>query len=309
MSEPAYPQPIQYDPVMMTQVMSDAAVAQQQAYIDGQKQLYKFQFKRAQTDVPILGDLRRSEEVEDRQALIDFLSQYGVETQQAMLASNPLLAQQLGYIDEMSQATHLTPEITAELDRQALEGIQGLGALSAEDMRMSDQASREAFAARGMVMSDPAMFTEVLNRDSMKRARLEDARGFAAGREAGNRQFAQSGTQIADATGAAMKVLGMPTGSAVGMGNTLGFIQGVNTPDPSSAMAAGLGYYGDIQGYNANMQTSMYNSYQNNQAALQAGHMQAGAYGSSASAAADSAMMSAGIGAAGAIAGGVAIAF
>jgi len=306
---PTYPQPIVYDPAQMTQVMADSANAQTDAYVSGQKQLYKFQFKRAQSDIPILEEIRRGEESLDRQAMIDFLNQYGPEAQSAMLASNPLLAKQLGYVESMSDATKLTPEITAELDRQALEGLQLGGKLSAEDMRMSDQAARESFAARGMVMSDPAVVTEVLNRDSMSRDRLQQAQGFAAGREAGNRQFVQSATQIADATGAGMKMLGMPTGSAVGMGNTMGFIQGVRTPDPSSAMATGLGYYGDIQGYNANMQTSLYNSYQNNQAALQAAQMQAGAYGTAASSAGNSAMMGAGIGAAGAIVGGVAIAF
>ncbi len=305
--EPPVPQPIAYDPVMMQQVMADSAATQTAAYVDGQKQMHRLQMKWLPEDYPMVEGLRRDSELLDRQAMIDFLNQYGLEAQQAMLASNPALAKSLGYVESMADATKLTPEITAELDRQALEGITGMGALTAEEMRMSDQAARESYAARGMVMSDPAVVAEVMNRQSMMDSRLAEDRTFAYSREMGNRNFVQSSTQIADATSAGMKMLGMPTGSAQGMSNTMGMVSGVRTPDPAATMAAGLGYYGDIQGYNANMETSMYNSYNNNQAALEAAQLQAAASGAAASSAASSSMMSAGIGAAGAAIGAAAV--
>lgn len=306
---PEMPAPIYFDPAAYAQSMSEIAAAQQAAYVDGQKQLYKFQFKRAQSDTPILGDIRRTEEGKDRQSYIDFLSASGPEAQAAYLASNPAMAQSLGQINAMADATRATPEITALLDQQALEGLRTGGALTPEEQRMAEQQARAAFSARGMVMNDSAALAEVLNRQSMQDARLREDQAFAASREAGNRQFVQSATQINDATSAAMKILGMPTGSAQGMANTLGFIQGVRTPDPGPLMGQTMQTQADYDMTNYNAQMSIYNSYQNNQAAIQAAQMQAGAMTSAGNSAMMGSMMGAGGAAIGGIAMGVGVAF
>lgn len=75
------------------------------------------------------------------------------------------------------------PEAAAlldELNKQAGAELAGGGALSPDEVRAVEQTSRAAYNDRGMVMSDPAIFSEVMNLDAAKRARLNESRAFAS---------------------------------------------------------------------------------------------------------------------------------
>lgn len=243
--------------------LAGLAKAQQDSYIKGQKELYEYQIGRLPTDYPMVQGLVRGESNKDRLDAIGFLRDHGAEAQQAMLAGNPELAARLGQIDELASATGATPGITRALDADAALGLQLGGALTPEEIRQSEQGSRAAFGARGMAMGKTGALAEILNRTSMSDARKRERQGFAASREAGNRQFVQSATQIADGTNAGMKVLGMPTGAVQGLGNVMGFVQGVRTPDPGSIMSAGLSYMSDVNSSNFNADWTNYLGQQN----------------------------------------------
>lgn len=57
--------------------------------------------------------------------------------------------------------------------------LQRGGQLSADEQRAAINASRNAFAARGMAMSNPSAVAEVLSRDAAVRQRLNEARQYA----------------------------------------------------------------------------------------------------------------------------------
>lgn len=65
------------------------------------------------------------------------------------------------------------------LEQQAQDELSRAGNLSWEDTRNAQQAAREGWAARGLVNSTGAVADEVLNRDALRRQRLNEARGFA----------------------------------------------------------------------------------------------------------------------------------
>ena len=74
-------------------------------------------------------------------------------------------------------AQALSPEAQAQVDAAQMEAARATQAarqLTPEEMRMSDQASREAFASRGMLNSRASVGSEVLGRaDLMARKRQE----------------------------------------------------------------------------------------------------------------------------------------
>jgi hypothetical protein len=266
----------------------------------------------------------------ERQRAIQFMSQYGPQAQLALLQSNPALARSLGYVDQLNQASmQNVPEISRLLNQQALEQLKLGGRLSPEDERFAQQAAREAYAARGMVMGDSASLAEVLNRDSLARQRLQQAQAFAGSREATAMGFAIPAAQLANQTTFARDIFAMPTIALAQSGQIAGYLTGMAgaTPNFSNLAVGSLGYVSDLYNTNLNMQASMYNSQLNNQAALQAAQIQAqaqikaaqlqaqalgasaGMQASAASAAGGSAMTGSLIGAGGAIAGGALIAF
>ncbi len=289
----------------LTGALGDLAKQQQQSYVAGQKALYKFQIGQLPQDYALIMDLERQNNALDRTSAIDFLRTQGSAGMDALYASSPQLGARLDQINALADATGRTPEITRMLDQQALDQLGTNGRLSAADERAATQGARAAYDARGMIMSNPAALAEILNRQQFTDARRQENQAFAASREAGNRQFIQSATQIDDAVNPAMKILGMPTGSAQGMANTTGFIQGVQTPDPSSVMNAGLSYGADLFNTNLNAAASQWLGNLNAQTAMQTGQMQMGA----ARTAGNQQLLGAGIGALGGIVGGGLIAF
>lgn len=240
-------------------LLGQLADQQQRSYIDGQKELYAYQIGRLPTDYPMVQGLVRTETSKDRQASIDWLNTSGGAAREALFRANPDLADRIYQIGQLADATGRTPEITRSLDAQAINDLELGGALSAEDTRDVEQTARAAGAARGMALGKTTALTEILNRNSARTARRDSSRAFAASREAGNRQFTQSATQIASAVDPASMILGMPTGAAQGMGNMMGFVQGVRTPDPSSVMSLGMTYSNDLYNTNFNALESRYN--------------------------------------------------
>jgi len=67
----------------------------------------------------------------------------------------------------------VTPQL--KLDLSALYRAQ-TGELSEGDLRSAQQAAREAYAARGMVMNQGAINAEILNADQLRRQREQEAR-------------------------------------------------------------------------------------------------------------------------------------
>lgn len=71
----------------------------------------------------------------------------------------------------------LASQATGQLatDAAKLQRIQS-GVMNAEDIRQAQQAAREAYAARGQVMGQPAIGAEILNREAIRQQRENEAR-------------------------------------------------------------------------------------------------------------------------------------
>lgn len=266
----------------------------------------------------------------DRNALVNWMQTQGPAAQQALLASNPALNRALTGVDQLNTALQSNmPEISTLLNQQALDQLKLGGKLSPEEERYATQNAREAYAARGLSMSDAGALSEVLNRDTLSRQRLQQAQAFAGSRESIAGQFELSAAQLANQTTFGREILNMPT-NALQVSAQINSVTGAAaaaTPNFSNLAVGSLGYVGDLFNTNLNMQASMYNSQLNNQAALQAAQISADAQVAAArlqsQALAQSASLQAGaarsagssaitgslIGAGGAIAGGVLIAF
>ena len=180
--------------------------------------------------------------------------------------------------------------------------------LSPEQIRDSQQSARAAFAARGLGTSMGSATAEVLNRDAMASARERERQGFAS---AANDQFVNNITQrrmnLANTyfAGAGNLIAADPYNRAVGPGfDYSGGTQGNQMQQIGSAFNSANQLGASVASFNANMAASNYNSYMNNQSALQAARMQAGAAGQ----AGTMGMVGSGVGAAVGIAGiGIAI--
>lgn len=195
--------------------------------------------------------------------------------------------------------------------------------LSPEEQRMAAQAARSSTQATGFANSAPGTFAEVLNRDRFATQREAQRRGFAQGVEGQNQSATDSARSFVGQT--SQQVLnrqlagtGFATSAAQQRLATNPFMlaQGQQSMVPTAAGFNGqlinqadvypqtIGYGSDVYNTNFNAQESRYNSYRNNQAALQGAGMQAGAAGP----AGNSALLGSGLAATGAIVGGVAIA-
>jgi hypothetical protein len=186
-------------------------------------------------------------------------------------------------------------EIEAELNRQALAELQLGRSLTPEQERMAQQSARAGMAARGLGVGSGALAAEILNRDM-----------FASQREADRRNFAGSTNQLLTSNrqnrlGLVSNLLSQSANTRLAQANLRTGLAGAEiTIDPyARALAPGAGMgsstlgqsgqmigetwrgatqmAGNVASFNANMLDSRYNSYQNNQAALQGAQMQAGA--------------------------------
>jgi len=192
--------------------------------------------------------------------------------------------------------------IEAELYRQGERDLALGRSLSPEQIRESQQSARAAFAARGLGTSAGSSAAEILNRDAYASQREGERRQFAA---AANQQQMQNvmarRDQAAQQAALGSQVLGQssqvrnmgaglglsgagalagldPIRSSMGIGQQMG--QGIqgnmgNIISPTYANATNMA--GMVAGFNTNMAASNYNSYMNNQAAMNAARIGASA--------------------------------
>jgi hypothetical protein len=236
--------------------------------------------------------------------------QLGTARQVAGELDNQYLARTRGVMDQELQAASAPSAIEAELQRRAQADLVGgptaiqrqlrddaqrdlaLGqSLSPEEQRNAQQAARGAFAARGLGTSAGSSAAEILNRDAYGRQRQDQRRQFAMGAE-------QYFTGAEDARRA--QALGANQLDLARRGRRITLAEGYGALDPfarglnpafqlgSATMGQGTGLVGDtfnrsvqtaggIETFNRNLQGNMYNSWQNNNAAIQGANMQAGA--------------------------------
>jgi hypothetical protein len=155
--------------------------------------------------------------------------------------------------------------------------------LSPEQERAAQQSARAAFAARGLGTSMGSAAAEVLNRDAMASARERERQGFAA---AANDQLINNVTNrrinLANMyyAGAGNLIGADPYARALGPGlNYSGMTQGNQMQQIGNTFDSANQLAGSVASFNANLLDSRYNSYMNNNAAMQAARMQSGALG------------------------------
>jgi hypothetical protein len=304
---------------------------QQRIDIEGQKELtqwlnqYQWNFYRQNFDEMIWRQGQTEEKLDfaKRFNAYRWFNDWGERANFLARQANPILDRALlktyGLLGQVGQRSELsqrldeqalgmlgtggpTTRFTETLDRMAQQELELGGRLTPEEERMAQQSARGAYAARGQAMANPAALAEVLQRDSMARARLRERQGIAAGREsaalgrlqygqafaggreaaeeqklAQERQFGLSSTQLLDAIDANWRMLGMSSPAVNLPAMSLGFTQPQAPPSVGGIMGGGLNYGSDLFNTNLNMAASNYNSYQNNLASLYGAQLQANA--------------------------------
>ena len=260
---------------------------------------------------------------------ITFLEKFGARARKAAFDANPELKAALDRynlsVGEDGASSALLGKLNTDamaagpsaislaLEQSALDELKLGGSLSADEQRTVDQGSRAAFNDRGMVRSNPAIVSEVLNRDAAGRARLNERRAYASGvngqllGELGqNRDFGANVEQLnnahsgvlANSVGVnasvdpATAILGAPTNSGAAMNAAANSIQSAN-----QSAALGMAYQDQAFGAFMNRDESQRIANLNAQTAQQTAATSAGA----AKAAGKSSQTGAMIGAGGAV--------
>lgn len=153
--------------------------------------------------------------------------------------------------------------------------------LSPEQIRESQQSARAAFAARGLGTSLGSSAAEILNRDAMASARERERQSFASQQNTmymGNVMGRRGALADLYTAGASNLIAADPYNRAVGpgLGQGLGQ-QGQQMSMSGQTFSSANQLAGMAAMANAQMQEGRYNAFANNQAALQAARMQAGA--------------------------------
>jgi hypothetical protein len=199
--------------------------------------------------------------------------QFGTADQLAGRLNNEYLQRTRGVIGEELAAASAPNAIEAQLQRDA-ESELALGrSLSPEQMREASQSARAAFAARGLGTSMGSSAAEILNRDAYGQQRLDARRGFAAGVNQMDLARRQRRIGLAGAY-TELDPFRQSIGPAFGLGastlsNTTGQVGNI--------FANSLQQSGNVASFNTNMLASNRNAILNNNAAMQAAAMQAGA--------------------------------
>lgn len=201
--------------------------------------------------------------------------QFQTADQLAGRLDNEYLKRTRGVVGEELTAASTPNAIETRLMQDA-ESELALGrSLSPEQMREATQSARAAFAARGMATGNAAAGAEILNRDAYATARQDQRRGFAAGVNQMDLARRQRRVGLAGAYGD-LDPFRQAIGPAFGLGSqTLS----TTTGQVNSIFGGSLQQAGNVESFNTNMAASRYNSVMNNNAALQAAGMQAGAAG------------------------------
>ena len=248
-----------------------------EAYQANQQALYEYQLGRLTSDAPTVAAMQRNETARDRTAAIDFLGTQGQAARAAHAAANPELYWTLGQLNALASDS----EIYDELHAEAMDELSLGRALSPEQERAAVQAARTAGAVRGMATGTGSAVAEILARDNAASARQAERRNFAAGVEGLRGQqlnyLGQAHAANSAADPAMQILIGTPTNTAVT--DTMQFIQGVRTPDPTGLYTAGFGYASDLFNTNNNAAWSQYYNKQNLALAKQYGSLGYGAGG------------------------------
>jgi hypothetical protein len=199
--------------------------------------------------------------------------QFGTADQLAGRLNNEYLQRTRGVIGEELQAASAPNAIEARLQRDA-ESELALGRqLTPEQQREASQSARAAFAARGLGASMGSSAAEILNRDAYGQQRLDARRGFAANVNQMDLARRQRRIGLAGAY-TELDPFRQSIGPAFGLGastlsNTTGQV--------GSIFGNSLTQSGNVASFNTNMLASNRNAVLNNNAAMQAAAMQAGA--------------------------------
>ena len=199
--------------------------------------------------------------------------QFQTADQLAGKLDNEYLKRTQGVVGEELTAASTPNAIEAQLQRDA-ESELALGrSLSPEQMREASQSARAAFAARGLGTSMGSSAAEILNRDAYGQQRLDARRGFAAGVNQMDLARRQRRVGLAGAYGD-LDPFRQAIGPAFGLGQST---LSTTTGQVGNIFAGSLQQAGNVESFNTNMAASRYNSVMNNNAAMQAAGMQAGA--------------------------------
>ena len=199
--------------------------------------------------------------------------QFGTADQLAGRLDNEYLQRTRGVIGEELQAASAPNAIEAQLQRDA-EAELALGrSLSPEQMREASQSARAAFAARGLGTSMGSSAAEILNRDAYGTARQDARRAFASGVNQMDLARRQRRIGLAGAY-TELDPFRQSIGPAFGLGaSTLSNTTGQVGSIFGNSLRMGAG----VETFNTNMAASNRNAILNNNAAMQAAAMQAGA--------------------------------
>jgi hypothetical protein len=199
--------------------------------------------------------------------------QFQTADQLAGKLDNEYLQRTRGVIGEELQAASAPNAIEAQLQRDA-ESELALGrSLSPEQQREASQSARAAFAARGLGTSMGSSAAEILNRDAYGTARQDARRGFAASVNQMDLARRQRRVGLAGAY-TELDPFRQSIGPAFQLGtNTLSNTTG----QVGSIFGNSLQQSGNVASFNTNMLASNRNAILNNNAAMQAAAMQAGA--------------------------------
>lgn len=186
-------------------------------------------------------------------------------------------------IGKMDPAAADPTSIEKELYAQGERDLALGRSLSPEQIRESQQSARASMSARGLGSSMATTAAEILNRDSYASQRERERQGFAS---AANDQFVNNITNrrmnLANTyfAGAGNLIAADPYSRALGPGlQYSGGTQGNQMQQIGSAFNSANQMAGNVASFNANMLDSRYNSYMNNNAAMNAARMQASANG------------------------------
>lgn len=212
--------------------------------------------------------------------------------QVGMTEPNRQTADALAYIRKGLALGEMDPNMAAPTSIE--QGLYDAGerelalgrSLSAEQQREASQAARASMAARGLGSSMAGAAAEVLNRDAAATARERERQAFASQQNSmymGNLMGRRGALADLYTAGAGNLISADPLSRAVAPGLGLaGQTQGNQMQLSGQTFASANQLAGTAALANAQMQEGRYNSFMNNQAALQAARIYGGAMNRSA---------------------------
>lgn len=199
--------------------------------------------------------------------------QMGTADQLAGKLDNKYLGVLRDTITSEMDAARRPSTIEGEIQRQAEQGLMLGRSLTPEQERAATQSARGAMAARGMATGNAGAAAEILSRDAYATQRQDQRRQFALG--ANQLDLARRQRLLGLAGGyAELDPYSRAIGPAFGLGqSSLSQASG----NVNNAYSNSLNSVGNVMTYNNNLQGNLYNSWQNNNASVQAANQQAAA--------------------------------